>query len=416
MPCWKIENGDYIHLVWCRDQISSIATSQIFEQFRNGLALVFSQHTEFSDMCDKIATSTHILNSPCSRVVSNTFFELLRLEIWLLISSHYSAIVAGMTLHQLRVFLAVARHSSITKASHELHISEPSVHQQVKSLQMNFSRSLYHKVGRGIEITSDGRAFSTKASEILRKADELERHFGQTLTARRPRNLAVGGSHVLSASILAPIVATFESRHSDVQVEFKTKSSQFVERLVWADKIDLGLVTNATPSSLLIMEPFRYEEMVAIISRRHALSRKRQLTMAELAQVPLIIRTRRKSSSNQILEEIEQHGLELNVVMKCDSAQAVKVAVTRGLGIGFLYRSHVEQEIRTGELKVLNVTGLRKHVQSFIIYKAGRPLSPAAQECLELLRRSRPAKPTWTRRSDHLKPREHGIGLSRSQR
>ena len=69
-----------------------------------------------------------------------------------------------MTLHQLKVFLAVSRHSSITKASQELHISEPSVHQQVKSLQMNFSRNLYHKVGRVIEITSDGRAFFCKSN------------------------------------------------------------------------------------------------------------------------------------------------------------------------------------------------------------------------------------------------------------
>ena len=300
-----------------------------------------------------------------------------------------------MTLHQLRVFLAVARNSSITKASQELHISEPSVHQQVKSLQMNFSRRLYEKVGRVIEITSEGRAFCAKANEIVRKAEELERQFGQTRAADSPEHLAVGGSHVLSASILAPIVATFKSRHSDVQVEFRTKSSQFVERLVLADKVDLGLVTNATPSSLLIVEPFRYEEMVVIVSKKHALSRKRELTMAELAQGPLIIRTRRKlSPSKQILQEVERQGFEPNVLMKCDSAQGVKVVVGQGLGIGLLYRGHVEKEIRTGELKALNVTGLKKHVQSFIIYRAERPISPVAHEFLELLRQSREAKPT----------------------
>jgi DNA-binding transcriptional LysR family regulator len=78
--------------------------------------------------------------------------------------------------------------------------------------------------------------------------------------------------------------------------------------------------------------------------------------------------------------------------MKSDSAQGVKVAVAQGLGVGLLYRSHVEQEIRKGELKVLNVPGLKKHIQSFIIYKAERPLSPAAQEFLELLRQFRDNK------------------------
>ena len=274
-------------------------------------------------------------------------------------------------------------------------------------MQMNFSRRLYEKIGRVIEITSEGRAFCAKANEIVRKAEELERQFGQTRAADSPEHLAVGGSHVLSASILAPIVATFKSRHSDVQVEFRTKSSQFVERLVLADKVDLGLVTNATPSSLLIVEPFRYEEMVVIVSKKHALSRKRELTMAELAQGPLIIRTRRKlSPSKQILQEVERHGFEANVLMKCDSAQGVKVAVGQGLGIGLLYRSHVEKEIRTGELKALNVTGLKKHVQSFIIYRAERPISPAAREFLELLRQSREAKPTRRRYSGRFKPHD----------
>ena len=86
-----------------------------------------------------------------------------------------------MTLHQLKVFLAVAKHSSITRAARELNISEPSVHQQVKSLQRDFPRSLYQKVGRILEITSDGRAFSAKASEILRKVAELEKEFGRKM-------------------------------------------------------------------------------------------------------------------------------------------------------------------------------------------------------------------------------------------
>ena len=89
--------------------------------------------------------------------------------------------------------------------------------------------------------------------------------------------------------------------------------------------------------------------------------------------------------------------------MKCDSAQGVKVAVAKGLGVGLLYRNHVEQEIRRGELKVLNVPSLKMHIQSFIIYKAGKSLSPAAQAFLELLRQSPEAKPTRTRHSDHLK-------------
>ena len=199
-------------------------------------------------------------------------------------------------------------------------------------------------------------------------------------------------------------MATFKTRNPDVEIEFRTKSGPFIGRLVLSEKIDVGLVVNVSSPSLLIVEPFGYQEMVVIVSKQYALSKKRKLTMAELAQAPLIVRTRRNSTSKQILADVEQHGFELNVLMKCDSAQGVKVAVAKGLGVGLLYRKHVEQEIRRGELKVLNVPGLKMHIQSFIIYKAGKPLSPAAQAFLELLRQSPEAKPIRTRHSDHLKP------------
>jgi DNA-binding transcriptional LysR family regulator len=247
-------------------------------------------------------------------------------------------------------------------------------------------------VGRRIEITSEGRAFSAKATEILRKAEELERQFGQALAANCREHLAVGGTHFLSASILAPILTTFKTRYVNVEIELITKSGPFIERLVLGGKVDVGMVVSVGSPSLLIVEPFRYEEMVVIVSKQHALSKKQKLTMAELAQAPLIVRTRKNCTSNQILGEVVQHGFELNVLMKSDSAQGVKVAVAQGVGVGLLYRSHVEQEIRKGELKVLNVPGLKKHIQSFIIYKAERPLSPAAQEFLELLRQFRDNK------------------------
>jgi DNA-binding transcriptional LysR family regulator len=294
-----------------------------------------------------------------------------------------------MTLHQLKIFLAVAKYSSITRASRELHISEPSVYQQLKSLQMSLSPSLYKKIGRGIEITSDGRDFAEGAAEILRKAEELSSRFRVSRPSDGREYIVVGGSHVLSATILAPLLVSFKNKNPDVEVYFRTKSSPFIERLVMSGKIDIGLVTNATSSPQLIVEPFRHEEMVVVISKRHSLAGKRELSIAELARAPLIIRSRKQSSSQQILDEVQEQGFQLNIAMKCDSAQSVKVAVVQGLGLGLLNRIHVEQEVKAGELKIVDVPGLKKYIQSFIIYKAERSHSPAARKLLELLRQCR---------------------------
>jgi hypothetical protein len=90
--------------------------------------------------------------------------------------------------------------------------------------------------------------------------------------------------------------------------------------------------------------------------------------------------------------------LRPNILMRCDSAHAVKVAVMSGLGIGILHRDHVEQELKRGDLKLLRVRGLKKlHFQSFVVYKALPPLFPVARTFLEFLRQSRALRPQVSR-------------------
>ena len=73
--------------------------------------------------------------------------------------------------------------------------------------------------------------------------------------------------------------------------------------------------------------------------------------------------------------------------MECESAEAVKVAVIKGLGVGVLYRDHLNAEVRRGDLKIVRISDLKRiHSKSFILYKIDQPLSPNAQEFLGLLR------------------------------
>ena len=77
------------------------------------------------------------------------------------------------------------------------------------------------------------------------------------------------------------LIISIKSKRPDVQVNFGTESSPFIERLVMNEKVDLGLITNATSSPQLIVEPFQQEEMVVIISTRQPLARRHELTMSE---------------------------------------------------------------------------------------------------------------------------------------
>ena len=90
-----------------------------------------------------------------------------------------------MTLHQLKIWVAVAKHLGITKAAKELRIRQPSVTQQIKLLEKTYKQKIYNvKGGRGIELTQAGRIFLKYAKKILLQVDNLERELTSSLKHR----------------------------------------------------------------------------------------------------------------------------------------------------------------------------------------------------------------------------------------
>ncbi len=111
--------------------------------------------------------------------------------------------------------------------------------------------------------------------------------------------------------------------------------------------------------------------------------------LAELAEAPLIFRKGRTGHERvwEHLKQVEQErGYKLNVVMHSESTQAVKAAVRSGMGLGILYKDHVEQETKIGELKRIKIPELKMKLTSFIVHLREASLSPHAQDFLTLLR------------------------------
>jgi DNA-binding transcriptional LysR family regulator len=294
-----------------------------------------------------------------------------------------------MTLHQLKVFQAVSQHLNITKASKELHISQPSVFQQVKSLEDSYGTKLYRKTGKGIELTEEGRLFRLEVEEILRRVDSLEKKFRPQPSPSAGR-LVIGASHGPSASLIPSVLTTFKRIHPHVQVTLKTKDSRGMEQLVAESRVELAVVTDVSQvenSPQFCIEPCRQEQLVAFVSTKHPFARKTRISLAELARQPLILKERSESKTRELLKQIEQRGFELNVFMECESAEAVKAAVIKGLGVGVLYRDHLNTEVRRGDLKIVRISDLKRiDSKSFILYKIDQPLSPYARKFLGLLR------------------------------
>jgi DNA-binding transcriptional LysR family regulator len=302
-----------------------------------------------------------------------------------------------MTLNQLKVFEAVSRYLNITRASAALHVSEPSVFQQVKSLEGACGVKLYRKTGRGIELTREGLLFQTDVREILLRIARLGRKSDFLPSLRRTGLLVVGSTSGPSVSLLPSLAAVFKKSHPFVHVTLRTDRSPVIESLVLKSQVEIGVITNPSNSPLLHVEPYRTEKFVAFASAKHPSSQKKKLTLADFARGPLIVREKAVGSNTwEILAQLERQGYELNVFMECESAEAVKVATMKGLGLGILWRDHLKAEIKRGDITIVKIPNLGKmEAQTFIVYHKERALSSSAQDFLDLLHQSRQRSDRW---------------------
>ncbi len=293
-----------------------------------------------------------------------------------------------MTIKQFMIFATVSRHLNITRASQELHISQPSVSQHLKLLEEDYNVKLFKKSKRGIVLTGSGNLFLTKLMPILAQLDELKRAFSNESTVSQVDSLVIGGTYGPSALLLPSLTGVFKRSYPRVELELRSANRPYMERLVLSSEVDIALVTGRPSSSNLVVEPYRKEKLLAFVARNHPLASKRELSLAQFARVPLIIHGRKNSANTVtgILRSLQGKGLEPVVAMRCESPDAVKTAVREKIGLGILYQDTVRRELGNGEFIHVKVHGLKLDGESFIIWYKDKPLSSAAWAFLCLLR------------------------------
>jgi DNA-binding transcriptional LysR family regulator len=296
-----------------------------------------------------------------------------------------------VTLHQFTIFVAIAKHRNLTKASEELRITQPGVSQQMRLLEEEYGAKLYTRTARGVEVTEAGRRFLIAISPILEQVRKLRVAPSPAVMTTDPDRLAVGGTHSLSTILLPAMLSRFKQSRPTIQIDFRTNNATEIERLILKHSVEIALTTRLPKSPLVVVEPFRQERVGLVVSRRHPLARARELSLRDLERTPLLVRAtggRDGTTIHQLKNLLEQQGVRPTIGMRFESISAMMEAVQRNMGIGVTY----EDNVRRGEFKFIKLRALKLEGHSYIVYLNDRPLSKPAIDFLDLLRTSRPEK------------------------
>jgi LysR family transcriptional regulator, low CO2-responsive transcriptional regulator len=289
------------------------------------------------------------------------------------------------TFRQLRLFLALAEHGSVTAAAKACHVTQPTVSMQLRELADAVGLPLYEQIGKRLHLTEAGEALARTARAML---DEW-REFEQDINAMK--GLEQGRLRVAlvsTAKYFVPhLLGSFCTKHPNIEIALEILNRDGVVARLRENRDDLYIMSMPPESLDLEQHAFLHNPLVLIAPAEHQL-KGRQLVLTDLQQERFILRECGSGTRLACDAYFARSGFVPVVRLELGSNEAIKQAVSGGLGLAVISRHALAARPEDDQLTILDVTDFPLQSHWFTLYPRGKRLSPIAAVFLEHLQQS----------------------------
>lgn len=273
---------------------------------------------------------------------------------------------------RLKVFRAVARHLNFSRAAEELLLTQPAVTQQIKALEDEFGVPLFDRSGGRITLTPAGERLRPYAEQLKTLSDDAYEVVTST-AGNHAGNLALGASQTIGQYLLPNLVAAFLRENPRVAITAVSgNTDEMLEALV-AHRIQLAMIEGPALRKDLHVEPFMGDELVLVVPASHEWA-DHEVSIDEFKDAPLLMREFGSGSRRVIEAALAKAGLkkkDLKTMMELDSTEGLLSGVEAGLGVTFVSRWAVRNQLAIGTLRLARVKGLQLSRMFSLTYPAG---------------------------------------------
>lgn len=293
-----------------------------------------------------------------------------------------------LTLHQLRIFRAVAEAGSIARAARQLHLTAPTLSIQLRQLSESAGIPLYEVVGRQLRLTEAGRDVLQAARDVREPLQRL----AQQLAARK--GIETGTLRIAAVStgeyFMPRLLGGFRRAHPGIEV-----SLRILPRSALVERLDEGLddwylMTRPPSGRSLECERIGINPLVMIAAPDHPWTKSKKLRFRQVADARFVVREKGSGTRSWTAEWLKRFGAELTPELELGSNEAIKQAVRGGHGLAVISLHAVKLELDTGKLVLLDVPHFPAPVHWSLLQKSGRITTPAAAAFRAYLRRAMP--------------------------
>jgi len=299
-----------------------------------------------------------------------------------------------MDFDQIETFLEVARLSSFSRAAERRFRTQPAISSQIRALEDEVGAKLLDRSGGKVAVTGAGKVFQKYAEDTLEQRRIM-------LVALAEMHRVPRGEIVVSANegtclhILPEVFAEFKRQYPDVAVGVKRLEHNKILEAIIENSCDFGVVSMPVPDKRLTVVPIHRDELVIITPPHHPLATRGKATVADVVEYPLLLPKigRTRDALEQLFHE---RRLKPTVSMELDSSELLKRFVAADVGIGFVPRSHVVEDLQAKALAVLRLADASILRDLALVFRKDKALSRAALAFIEIAVKLKPAAPATT--------------------
>ena len=281
-----------------------------------------------------------------------------------------------ITIRQLLVFASVAKHLSFTRASEELHLTQPAVSMQIKQLEKSVGLKLFEQIGKKIYLTEAGSVVLEHAISITSKLNSIENDLEQL------KGIDGGRLTVCIASTVnyfaTRLISRFSQAHPSVQISLDVTNRHDLLKRLEVNEPDLVLMGRPPSSADLISTAFMDNPLVIISNPHHPLANQENIPIERLSDETFVLREQGSGTRAAMESMFKKYSIEPNVSTQLSGNESIKQAVEAGLGLALVSFHTVDLELKANRLATLDVQHFPILKKWHIGRRSGKQLSATA--------------------------------------
>ncbi len=294
-----------------------------------------------------------------------------------------------MDLVKLKTFLTVAELRSFSKASELLYISQPAVSQHIRSLEKEIGAKLFIKKNHYLELSKEGQRLYAMAKVLIRDYEKLLEEVSN-IKEEVKAQLVIGTNMTLGEYLLPKFIAEFLKEYDYFcSIKLYVGNSRQVEEGIVSGILQVGILEEKPLHKSLKSIPWFEDEILPFAHKGHIFTKLSKVSLRELMRERIILRE--KGSITRFLVERGLRGLglephQISPFMEVNCNRTIINLVKRGLGVSFLARSSLKDEISRGEVMPFSLEGFKEKKRFYLIYNSESVLPRSVKNFLEFLR------------------------------